>query len=219
MDNSFLERKDLPFREKVQNFFSYYKYRVLAAVLAVIAVCVTVRSCASRKDYDLCVVVNFGRKLETEVSENISAELQKICPDFNGDGKISVKVSDCSYSRDDYKLSGDYSTFTAVESKFYASFGSEENMIFLLSEDVLNDISSKVQYKEGVVDGDKIPLAGTSLEKAVCGNSGTTLDDCFLFCRTLTGSVSEKKNAKSYHSNAEKFVAEYKKSVQSQTGN
>ena len=216
MDNSFLERKDLPFREKLQNFFVYYKYRVLAAVLAVIAIFITVKSCDARKSYDLSVVVNFGYKLDSSASQIIAEELEKVCPDFNGDGKVSVKVSDCSYTRDDYKANGDYSTFTALESKFYASFDSAENMVFLLSDSVLNEIASKVQYKQGIVDGEKIPLSGTELEKAVCEQKGTNLDGCFLFCRNLIGSVSGKKNASKYHDNAKKFVAEYKKYCESQ---
>ncbi len=159
-------------------------------------------------DYDIRVVVNVGTVLPQQSIENLKAELEKYCPDFNGDGKRRVKIIDCSYNTEELKNEESNSANTDLQrydSKFSAQFGEPEKMLYIMSQSEIDRVNSQTSYST-IVDGEASALSGTKLETAVFKDSNQNFDGCYIFVRSLIGSVKKNKDSEKYHGQAQKML-------------
>ena len=208
MDVSFLKHKDISFKEKVQNFWVYYKFRIIAVLLVIVIAIFAFATRDNDSDYDIRIVMNIGTVLPQQSIENLTKELEKYCPDFNGDGKSKVKIIDCSYDIEKLQNEENKNANTDLQrydSKFSAQFGESEKMLYIMSQSEIDRVNSQTSYKT-IVDGKASALSGTKLEAAVCKGSDQNLDDCYIFVRSLIGSVKKDKDSEKYHSQAQKML-------------
>ncbi len=208
MDVSFLKHNDISFKEKVQNFWVYYKFRIIAVLLVVIIAVFAFATRDKDSDYDIRVVVNVGTVLPRQSIENLKSEFEKYCPDFNGDGKRKVKIIDCSYDAEELKNEESKNANTDLQrydSKFSAQFGEAEKMLYIMSQSEIDRVNAQTSYST-IVDGEASALSGTRLETAVFGNGDRNFDDCYIFVRSLIGSVKKNKDSEKYHGQAQKML-------------
>ena len=78
------------FRERVENFWYYYKWYVIFGALAIFMVITTIQQVRSRIDYDTTIVFlgSFGQTEDT--MRVFQTEQEKQMTDANGDGTVHV---------------------------------------------------------------------------------------------------------------------------------
>ena len=91
------EIKPVTFGEKVSHFFYYHSVAVVLVIVAIAIVAFVTVSCLNRVAPDLKIVVYDNRILADMYVGNIEEYFEKICPDYNGDGKVCVSVINCTY--------------------------------------------------------------------------------------------------------------------------
>ena len=208
MDVSFLKHKDISFKEKVQNFWVYYKFRIIAVLLVIVIAIFAFATRDNDSDYDIRVVMNIGTVLPQQSIENLTKELEKYCPDFNGDGKRRVKIIDCSYDIEELQKEENKNANTDLQrydSKFSAQFGEAKKMLYIMSQSEIDRVNSQTSYST-IVDGEASALSGTKLETAVFKGSDRNFDGCYIFVRSLIGSVKKDKDSEKYHGQAQKML-------------
>lgn len=131
------------FKSKISNFWYYYKYYLLVAVLAVFATVIAVKSCADRQNYDLCVMFATHSVEELGVDEDglpivfdtddISLFLNEYVTDNNGDKTPSTQIISIFYG----KTANDYSNASAIRA---ANISSGKCALYLLDKQNYNEL-------------------------------------------------------------------------------
>ena len=82
-------------KEKLENFWYYYKWYVLAGLLAVIMLVVAIGSCSSKEDYDVTVL--YMTHSYVDIDGEMDPLLSEYADDVNNDGKVNTRVIPISY--------------------------------------------------------------------------------------------------------------------------
>lgn len=96
MENSTAKRS---LAARVANFWYYYKWHTLVALVVAVTVAVSVTQCATAPGYDYTLLlasseVQFSNAQIAALEQQLSA----YATDLNGDGKANVRLLDCSYN-------------------------------------------------------------------------------------------------------------------------
>ena len=99
--NEGIEQVKSPWLTKLDNFWYHYKWHSLAALFAVIVIVTVIIQIASKPSYDIHIMYAGSHTLDrTSSTGDIPAynstvyAFNKVCDDFNGDGKTSVDLLD-----------------------------------------------------------------------------------------------------------------------------
>lgn len=118
------QMKALPFKEKLRNFFFYYKWHVIICVFAVAVILFSLAECSKRVEDDL-VISYFSESYidESTVSKMHDFFSYEYCiDDINADGERNLLIS--SYSGIDEN----------VTTKYMAEIAAGESMAFLFDQ-------------------------------------------------------------------------------------
>ncbi len=85
------------FGKKLQNFWYYYKVHTIIGLLVAALIGVTVSQCANRESPDYTVILYMQKELSEQMTDAVSAEMERYGKDCNGDGKVIVEIVNCSY--------------------------------------------------------------------------------------------------------------------------
>ncbi len=86
------------FKEKLQNFWYHFKWHTIISAFMVVVLAVMITQCATREKYDMMVVFfTYSSIMETE-TEKIGEYLEPLSKDVDGNGKVSIKVVNCSFN-------------------------------------------------------------------------------------------------------------------------
>lgn len=218
-DNSALQSpppKPLTRWEKVKNFFYYYKYRMLTIALIVAMLTIMVYQIANKPKYDCNVVLFLNETVTSDVSEQFAAELQKYCPDANGDGKVLVQVLNCSVSDED---SMNIEFMNAQVQKFAAQFNIAENQLFILGGDVLEVFNQQYEDEDGnqvtatdsywdntlnlpAQNGTALDLSGSPLDDIFRDKYGVHVPDGMFLLRRNMAHVNTENEKTAQHTRA-----------------
>ena len=126
------------FREKSQNFWFYNRFIVIGIIFLAIVLTVGIKQCASRKDYDLSVILYTSTQITDKQSEKMSEYFSKFCDDVNKDGEVLISVVNCSYTD-----GGNRQVAQASDTKLQAILVSEpEAMLFIVDAKTLERLNS-----------------------------------------------------------------------------
>ncbi|MCI8360438.1 MAG: hypothetical protein HFE86_03765 [Clostridiales bacterium] len=89
------EKKNL--RQRLRNFWYYYKVHTIIGLLIAALLAVLIAQCGSRVSPDYTVVLYMRKELSEPMTNAMAAELQKFGIDRNGDGKVVVEIVNCSF--------------------------------------------------------------------------------------------------------------------------
>lgn len=85
-------------KSKLENFWYYHKYHLLAFLLAVLALIIAIRSCAARKDYDVNVLlITHSTSVSAIQTDKVGSFIAGFAPDADGNGSVAVQVKSISY--------------------------------------------------------------------------------------------------------------------------
>lgn len=203
------------FREWIENYWYHYKWPTIIAAVLVLAIAVSTAQCAAKPSYDYDVVLAMQSvELASAQVTALENELSKYGSDQNGDGKVLVRVVDCSYN----KNTTFYSMALSKRQKLQTVLTSEQNMLVILSDKEAYDWLAEIR-DEGFManmglpeDGGKyFPLTETEFYKNVVDNVGSEVlwpKELRLSRRIVEGTLIENdKNVEKSMKTANEFIA------------
>ncbi len=94
------EAAPLSFKERLANFWYYYKWHTIIITFVVAMLAFGFVQCVAKEKPDYTVITAFDKYLPLEVTGAIEGELEKHAEDLNGDGKVIVHIYDVSTATD-----------------------------------------------------------------------------------------------------------------------
>ena len=90
----------LTFSEKIKNFWYHYKAQTIIITFLAIAFAICIQQCASKPNYDAEVILYSNNAYSAEQVDLLTEYMTQFFNDTNGDGKVQIVISDCSYTTD-----------------------------------------------------------------------------------------------------------------------
>lgn len=183
-------KQDLPFKEKVANFWYYYKMHTIIGAIIALALIIGCAQCAGRVEPDYKILLAVDDVATDTIVQAISTHFEQFGEDINGDGKVTVDVVDaCTGQTSD--------TVAAQSTKLMTELQMGET-ILIITDRHYYDKLSEFQMFEAV---DWLPDNGgtaynwrdTPLADAVNKASGGKIEqDIFIGKRQISGTDFEK---------------------------
>ena len=130
------------FKEKMKNFWFYYRWHTIGIILSVMALIILFVQCAKREKFDF-EVVYFTYEACMDVQLNgVEDYIEKYTDDVNGDGEVNVSVINCSFSE---TTDGNYKK--AILSKVQAQIVGNKAAVMYVMDDKAHE------YLNGVIEG------------------------------------------------------------------
>ena len=155
------------FKEKAANFWYHNKWGVMgvAAVVLVVAICAF--QMLSKPEYDCKVVVYLSNFIDKPTREALEGELEKFCPDVNGDGEVNVLAIDCCI----YKNMQTNQMKNALD-RVQAQLMDPECVLYIVDDETIQQLDNSAPHifedlALPALSGRGIPLGGTSVDEAV----------------------------------------------------
>lgn len=131
--------KNLPFKERLANFWYYKKWWVIAAIAAVIVIAITVYEIATMPQYDLIVGYYSETGISDESLEKLKNTLAQYSQDINNDGKITVSITPMQASRE-----SETDEQAVVETRLMSELTGGDNMLYICDQ----------AYRDYLMNGD-----------------------------------------------------------------
>ena len=122
----------LTFKEKLQNFWFYYKVHTISIICAVLIIIVGISQCNAKTNWDMWVVYFSYSPVLDEQIKPIGTYLEKISKDLNGDGEVNIQMINCSMVPGDKNYKYNQSVLTKVQSIIASE---EKAMLFIFDSD------------------------------------------------------------------------------------
>lgn len=132
VDNAPKTKTPLTFKEKLQNFWFYYKIHTISIICAVLILIVGVSQCSAKTNWDMRVVYFSYSPVLDEQIKPIGTYLEKISKDLNGDGEVNIQMINCSLIPGDNNIKYNQATLTKVQSLIASE---EKAMLFVFDSD------------------------------------------------------------------------------------
>lgn len=84
--------KDLTFKKKIEHIWFYYKWYIIAAIFFGFAAFICINQIVTRPNYDITILWAQTDRISAVSIDTSREELEKYCPDFNGDGEVHVDL-------------------------------------------------------------------------------------------------------------------------------
>lgn len=144
-------RPPLTPKEKWQNFWFYYKWHVVVAVVVLLLVIFTVRDFLTRENPDLQMSFVTTQALPQALLDHLSQQLEDagMVPDLNGDGKSILQMNLYQISTDGEE-SVDYANQISGTVKFSSDLQMGDTVVFLTDDlESVNEWSGAFNPEEG----------------------------------------------------------------------
>ncbi|MBO4217757.1 MAG: hypothetical protein J5940_07410 [Clostridia bacterium] len=132
------------FGEKVENFWYYHKWKTLIALFFTVVVVLVVIQMCQNKSHD-AFVMYVGEKMESDTYEKVSASLESVCKDYDGNGEISVSLSEILFVSDASAIGAPTANNEAKNAFSVQLMGGGDYYLFFLSPDFY-DLYEKTMF-------------------------------------------------------------------------
>lgn len=152
MEQKFYKKYKITSLKFWQNYWEYYKLHTIAVLFVVILTAVGVRSCMNKVDIDLNVMY-VGEYL-MPMPEKLEAMLKESVKDVDGDGKVTINISNDAYSG-----GKDVEAGVAIFNKIDAELMAGDPFILMTDEVYIGrfENTSALQPIEDIIEGKDIP--------------------------------------------------------------
>lgn len=142
--------------EKCDNFFYHHKVKVIGVAALAIILTILIMSCVTRTDYDAAVTIYCYEFVDTVTIEETAAFIEKLHPDTNGNGKVEILCTDCSFAKDTDLAD----TVSQKQMKLQSILLDGKSMLYILDDEsikYLNSISENFTLfkEENIAELDK----------------------------------------------------------------
>lgn len=166
-------------RQKLSNFWYYYKVHTIVAVVVIAILAVLFSQCAAKERYDYAVVLNMATVVEEPTADLLAGELAQFGEDLNGDGVVTVEVINCTYGSND-------SVRINQLGKLQARLMMPETVLFILDEVSFSNLDAMGLFgtAEGfdAKMGRALSLNGTAMDAAVQSRFGNVMPAAWYLC-------------------------------------
>ncbi len=183
--------KELPFKERLSNFWYYKKWWVISAVAAVIVIAITIYEITAMPSYDLVVGYYSESGISEESVDKLKSELAQYATDINDDGRIIISLTPIQAVID---MGGD--DYVAAETRLMSELESSDTMLFICDR----------AYRDMLMSGDnaecfeeEFNMADRPELKEIIGYPDDTL---YVLRRTLYPREENDSNKRLEHNNA-----------------
>lgn len=198
------EIKPKTFKEKVINFWEYYKTAVISVLVAAAIISVLVVQCSNKKQDDLKIVLFDNEIIVHSQIAQMEEYFENICGDINGDGEAVVTVIDCTFGAG--KSSAEYQQ-TKMQKLQTVIAADETAMLYITSAETYKFIDELALDKDLLTEA--VPLNSEFYEK--CSAEMYLREGLIISARKIKGTLVENnKTAIEYNSRATAFLEKYK---------
>ncbi len=185
-------------KEKIDNFFYYYKTHLIVAVLVTILLVIGIRSCTDRKQIDLRVVYFSDTMMASEVADTMEKSLAEngLLEDVDGDGEKMFYLDSIVH---DFDIDGNVDEATV--NKIQATMFAGDHTLMLVHKYALEDYDGSYgDISSHAKEGDEkfiSPESGSVIGISVAGNPyleemGIPTDNLYVAMRLQTESEIKK---------------------------
>ncbi len=187
-------------KEKLQNFWYYYKWHSIIGLFIAVVLAFGVAQCSTKENPDYTVMTVFDKYVPSEVTDEIEKYLEQFGEDINGDGKVIVHIYDASAGTDQ-------DIQNANSTRLMAELQRGEVMLFVVDEASFTRLHNLDVFEKQDVfydkDGFAYNLRDTELtDKLNNARDGFINHDYFIAKRVVKGTDYE---------NSKKFIESEKK--------
>lgn len=141
-------------KNKLKNFWYYYKWHTIIALLCAFTIAVSVAQCALKTKYDYSLVLVLNDRAVTDKQASLLADgLKSFGEDVNGDGKINVFIMNCSYDEN----SADKNNVLAIKQKLQMSAMGSAECILYITDDASFEFCDSVKKDGGFFINKHLP--------------------------------------------------------------
>ena len=195
------EIKPVTFTEKVKHFFYYYWKSVVGIIAAIAVVSVATVSCLNKKEADLKIVIYDNRIVADMYVPYIEDYFEKYCPDYNGDGEVTVSVINCTYETG--KSTAQYQQ--TIMQRLQGVIVTDRECMLVITSDA--GYSYFTQYLADTMLSDGVDLPLSYYGECAVDENLPIPDGMKLYCRNIEGSlIADDETAKQAVKNGKDFI-------------
>ncbi len=189
------------FKEKLEHLWFYHGVTIISLLLTTVVLAVLVTQCASRRKYDLKVVIYTSNYIDVENNDYISKYLAKHIDDINGDGNVDIQVLNCSYTANDKNAQYEYNMTTKIQ----AIIAGEADALLFITDDITYDKLTNIS--EDIFNGEPLKLDEKFYENCDKATYTKLPEGLTISCRTIKGTTLEyDKNVETYYKESHKII-------------
>ena len=132
------------FREKAGNFWYYHKWKTMIALFFTVVIVLVIIQMCQNKSHD-AFVMYVGGKMDEEVYNDVSAALESVASDYDGDGNVSVSLSEILFISDTSVVGAPTANNEAKNAFSAQLMGGGDYYLFFLSPDFY-DLYEKTMF-------------------------------------------------------------------------
>ena len=190
-------------KEKWENFLFHYKWHLIVTAVLIAILAVTVTQCATKKKYDLEVVLFSRHLIMDEQSEKIAEYLSKYAEDINGDGEINVNVINCSFEQNGGSVQHRNTMMTKLQALIT---GDESAILFITDEDAAKYMEETIA--EDFFEGEMIQFGQEFYDAIEIKEIEKQPEGLQIACRRVEDTViAKKKGVKKQYEAARELLA------------
>lgn len=191
------------FGEKLSNFWTYYKWHVVAVIVAAVIMAVSINQCVNSVKPDMGVVVFLHQTASSEQLERLTDYMEEKCEDINGDGEVYINIINCSYSTDD--KNGQYEM--TILNKLQATLAADYDALLYVTDSSSYGYFSQNNGSDGLFTEEPYKLSDNIISKLGTEEIPFMYKDLHISCRSYYDTVLEKdKNAKAVYEQSQKIL-------------
>ncbi len=171
--------------KKAENIMYHYGKFIIVGLIISAIIITSVIQCAKRVKPDISVVLFTYTSVEDARVKNIEKYFSKYCTDVNGDGKITVKVYNCSVNTNN---SADNAKFTKLQS----IITSEPTALLFITDSKSIKYFDNIKIKESSFFSKTVYLGKDFAKECGLRTYNTTLGDLSVSLRKISGTTIEK---------------------------
>lgn len=172
--------KDQSFLKKLENIWLYYKWYILAGILAILFIGLGLKQCmdVTKPDAGIIFVTSKQNEFTPMNAEEVKIFVEEnYMTDFNGDGEISCNVTHVVLDTTLQSFGGDEAT---QRQNLLLNLGNNENFIIICDDECYEYLCS-IEMAQGVTTGVFEPVKGyindQNAEELRVSLTGTKLGD------------------------------------------
>ena len=188
--------------EKIKNNWYYDKWFIIIGSVMAILLAVTLVQCFTKPKYDLEVVLYSSAPIYSDNAERIGEYLEQFCEDIDGNGEVSILVTNCSYNENGGNEQ--YARNNTV--KLQAVLASNANALLYITDatgyEYLNAIAP-----DALFEGEPLALGEEFYEYCNEGQYFSIPEGLQISCRTIKDTlISKNKNIDEYYKQSKNIL-------------
>ena len=188
--------------EKIKNNWLYDKWFIIVGAVMAILLAVTLVQCCTKPKYDLEVVLYTSSAIYSDNAERIGDYLEQFCEDIDGNGEVSILVTNCSYNKngENEQYERNYTV------KLQAVLASNASALLYITDDECYDYLNAVAT-DNLFEGEPLALDTEFYEYCNEGQFFSIPEDLQISCRTIKDMmISKDENIDKYYEQSKKIL-------------